>query len=97
MSVFTLNTSAVQPVPAPRRVAGYSIDARSWHKSPTEAAFLAVDLITGAVVIEGMTIAQARRITGAQGAYLARARKLTPQQRAEIEAGRASLNGGRRG
>jgi hypothetical protein len=67
-------------------------DRRSWCQNPTEAAFRALDLTSGAAILYPLTDFQALFVTGATQRYLWVARDLAPWERAEVEAGRVSLS-----
>jgi hypothetical protein len=53
---------------------------------------LAADLVSGFVVFDKLTLQQALRLTGANLFYVQTALKLSPSERAELEAGRVTLS-----
>jgi hypothetical protein len=73
-------------------LAGKTLDPRSWRPSPTEAAFLAVDLRTGAAVPYQLMLDHVLYMTGANPRWVWVAHNATPEQRADVEAGRVTLN-----
>jgi hypothetical protein len=76
----------------PKVLAGKAFDPRSWRPSPTERAFAALDLTTGATVLHQLMLEHALVVTGANFRYFWITQQLTPTERAECEAGRVSLS-----
>jgi hypothetical protein len=68
------------------------LDKRIWRHDPTIAALLAADLVAGFVVFDKLPLQQALRLTGANLRYVQVAMDLSPQERAEVEAGRVTLS-----
>jgi hypothetical protein len=93
--MFIVKSPEVQLPPARREHPGWRYDGRGPRRprTPTEAALLAAELIEGRVMLSSLSVAQALAFTGATRRNCSLARRLTPLDRAAVEAGRTTLNG----
>jgi hypothetical protein len=89
--LFKPENSADARPPAPTKtISGHKLSR--CHMSPARRALLAVDIAAGKVVVDDLTRAQARALTGASVGYVHTAAELTPAQREQVECGLLSLS-----
>src|SRR5262245_37299120 len=76
---------------SPRVVSGASLAQLLRHKTPSQRAVIAADVVDGRLVIVGLTAKSVTAICGANASYVAAALKCTPEQRELIKRGERQL------
>ena len=74
-----------------RAISGASLAQLRRRMSAAERAILAADLVDGHVVLQGLTVKSIAALVGTCPAYVHRALRLTPEQRADVCRGDRSL------